>query len=81
MNITELKPGDEKHGFMVWHVGKDGRSHVGKIKSWNDKYIFVVFNCDGKWDKWMEYTGEACKPEDLILYASDAIKEREKEIE
>lgn len=75
MELSSLKPGDEKLGLMVWYrTGVDGIVKPGKIKSWNDSYIFVVFNCDNKWDKWMDYTAEACEPEKLVLYAAEALK-------
>jgi len=38
----------------------------GRIKSWNDKWIFVVYHCAGEWDRYQEYTAAATKPEDLI---------------
>ena len=38
----------------------------GRIKSWNDKWIFVVYHCAGEWDRYQDYTAAATKPEDLI---------------
>ena len=75
IDIKSLKPGHEKLGLMVWYrTGIGGEVIPGKIKSWNDKYIFVVFKCDNNWVEWMNYTGEACKPEDLVLYGSDPVE-------
>lgn len=37
----------------------------GKIKSWNDWFIFVVYKCAGEWDNFQNYTGCATSPEDL----------------
>ena len=73
MNLAELNPGDEKLGLMVWFRvhGIKGKIIPGKIKSWNDEYIFVVFNCDNNWGNWMNYTAEACYPQDLVLYAAE----------
>ncbi len=39
----------------------------GRIKSWNDKWIFVVYNCADNWDNYMNYTGCATSPEDLTF--------------
>ena len=63
-------------GLRVWYKskGQDGMVFPGIVKSWNDKFIFVVFNYDGKSENWMNYTAEACLPEDLILYG--AVKEK-----
>jgi hypothetical protein len=37
----------------------------GRIKSWNDKWVFVVFHCDDNWQDFENYTGAACKRSDL----------------
>lgn len=37
----------------------------GRIKSWNEKWIFVVYKCDNNWDRFQDYTAAATKPEDL----------------
>ena len=39
----------------------------GKIKSWNDRFVFVVYNANNNWDgdNWKNYTGAATNPEDL----------------
>jgi hypothetical protein len=38
----------------------------GRIKSWNDKFIFVVYSCDSKWESFERYTAAATRPEDLV---------------
>lgn len=78
MKLQELSPGNEKLGLNVFYrTGTNDRVISGKIKSWNDEFIFVVFNCDNQWDRWMDFTAEACKPEDLVLYGADSIKPAE----
>ena len=42
-----------------------GRMEKGKIKCWNDKFIFVVYKCDNQWDRFQDFTGCATSPEDL----------------
>ena len=37
----------------------------GRIKSWNDTYIFVVYKCDEDWDNFVNYAGCATPPEYL----------------
>jgi hypothetical protein len=37
----------------------------GRIKSWNEKWIFVVYRCGGNWDEFEKYTGVATDPRDL----------------
>ena len=50
--------------WVVFHNGA-GATKRGQIKSWNDTYIFVVFNCANDWDNFLDYTAAACRPEDL----------------
>lgn len=38
---------------------------VGRIKSFNDRYVFVVYSCNDRWEKYMNYTGEATLARDL----------------
>ena len=64
IDIKSLK--EENKG--KWVVYNDGvrRPEVGKIKSWNDKYIFVVYKTPGKdMDSFDRYTGVATDPEKL----------------
>jgi len=51
-------------GIWVLYVPK---GEVGRIKSWNDKWIFVVYHCDKKWDNFYDYTAAATSPEDLRI--------------
>jgi len=41
------------------------RFEKGKIKSWNDKFVFVVYKCGDQWEKYEEYTAAATLPQDL----------------
>jgi hypothetical protein len=51
-----------------WVVYNPGYTkEIGKIKSWNDKFIFVVYNCANDWDNFMYYTGAATFPKDLFF--------------
>lgn len=47
----------------------DMENELGIIKSWNDKYIFVVYlgNNEDKKEHWDRYTAAATNPEDLIF--------------
>ena len=37
----------------------------GRIKSWNERWIFVVYHCDDNWPDYQNYTGAATEPNDL----------------
>jgi hypothetical protein len=43
----------------------DGRPERGRIKSWNTKFIFVVYRCNDDWDRFEFFTGVATDPTDL----------------
>jgi len=53
-----------------WVVYNDGfrPPEKGRIKGWNNKYIFVVYNCNGAWDRFQDFTGVATRPEDLDFF-------------
>ena len=55
IRIEDLKPSDI--GRWVIYRPMEGPQERGRIKSWNDKWIFVVYKCDGNWDKFKDYTG------------------------
>lgn len=44
---------------------RHSKQEIGRIKSWNDKWVFVVYRCDGNWDDFLNYTAAATSPEDL----------------
>lgn len=65
MTLDELR--DDYVGRWVMYTDALGREEVGRIKSWNAKYIFAVFKCNGEWSRFHEFTGQSVNPEDLTL--------------
>ncbi len=63
IKIEELT--DKDRGRWVRYTASHGASEDGKIKSWNDRFVFVVYKCAGNWSLYENYTGQATKPEDL----------------
>jgi len=61
--ISGLTKDDE--GGRVIYRDSTGKTEEGRIKSWNDKWIFVVYNCDDNWNNYASYTAAATNPEDL----------------
>lgn len=54
-----------------WVIYKDNNTYQkGKIKSWNDKYVFVVFHCGNDWRNFQNYTAVATDPLDLAFTQS-----------
>lgn len=54
-------------GKWIEYRGRGGEVERGRIKSWNDKFIFVVYRCNNEWHKFQDFTGAATNPEDLVF--------------
>jgi hypothetical protein len=63
LDIAELRK--EDIGKWVLYTAMHGTTEKGRIKSWNDKFIFVVYKCNGEWDRFQDFTGCATDPKDL----------------
>ena len=71
ININELK--DSDYGRYVMYTPEFGEWFLGRMKSWNNKNIFVVYKCDNHWRDFKNYTGQATSPKDLIFAECDNI--------
>jgi hypothetical protein len=56
---------DKDIGREVFYTNGAGNKEFGKLKSWNYKWVFVVYNCADDWDNYRDYTGAATDPNDL----------------
>jgi len=63
--IDLKKLSDKDIGKWVWYVTPHGDVEIGKLKCWNDKFVFVVYKCAGEWYRFKDYTGNATNPKDL----------------
>lgn len=54
-------------GKWIEYTPSYGAKERGRLKSWNDKFIFVVYKCGGEWGRFKGFTGAATKPEDLCF--------------
>ena len=65
-NMIKIQDLTEGHiGKWVEYTAPHGETERGRIKSWNDKYVFVVYKCAGEWKRFFDYTGQATDPNDL----------------
>ena len=50
-----------------WVLYTDGAGHVqpGRIKSSNERWVFVVYHVDVCWNRFMDFTGCATEAKDL----------------
>ncbi|MCJ7777781.1 MAG: hypothetical protein MUP16_05655 [Sedimentisphaerales bacterium] len=78
MPIAIPKLNESDKGRWVLYVGLAGEREKGRIKSWNDKYIFVVYKCDGDWDNYKNYGGTATEPKQLCFLPESEIEATEK---
>lgn len=65
IDITKLSNSDA--GRWVEYRPTFGEPERGRIKSWNQKYIFVVYKCGGEWRRYQDFTGAATSPSDLVF--------------
>jgi len=63
VNIKELTADDI--GKWVKYSDGTGRYEIGRIKSWNEYFIFVVYKCNDEWDRYQDFTGQATSQQDL----------------
>lgn len=68
IDIEKLTESDK--GRWVQYIPAVGSAERGILKGWNHLYVFVVSKCDGKWDYYRHYTGQATSPEDLTFIAT-----------
>ena len=54
-------------GRWVEYDDGHGIKQRGRIKSWNDKFVFVVYSCNNQWNDFMNYTGQPTDPKDLTF--------------
>ena len=64
IDINKLKKSDI--GKKVVYTNGVGEQEPGIIKSWNDKWIFVVYHCDNNWENYQNYTAASTNPNDLF---------------
>ena len=64
IEISKLTKGDVGKWVKYTDFSK---TEIGKIKSWNNKFIFVVYSCNYDWNNFRNYTAAATSPEDLLF--------------
>ena len=56
---------DSDIGRDVIYTDAVFKRQMGRIKSWNHLYVFVVYNCADNWDDYQDYTAAATEPCEL----------------
>ena len=65
IHINQLGP--EHVGKWVEYRDGAGETERGRIKSWNDRVVFVVYRCNNEWHLFKEFTAAATDPADLTF--------------
>jgi len=65
-----------KDDIGKWVVYKSSKSstdesEIGKLKSWNESFIFVVYKCNHDWNNFRNYTAAATAPKDLTFSVAE----------
>lgn len=65
ITIEDLKDNDIRQwvSYRRW----ERKHQLGRIKSWNDSCVFVVYECNEEWDRFQEFIGQETNPEDLTF--------------
>lgn len=58
---------EEDIGRRVIYNPGHGDDKEGVLKSFNNTYCFVVFHCNGEWERYFDYTGCCVNPIDLTF--------------
>lgn len=67
VNVADLKKGDNVH-YMPDHYKSQGKFENGVVKSIAPNGgVFVVYNCNGEWDNFENYTAANTNPRDLFM--------------
>jgi hypothetical protein len=70
INISTLS----KKDIGRWVLYKtDYEKEIGRVKDYNDKYIFVVYKCNNEWNNFFNYTGCATDPTYLEIIEHDKL--------
>ena len=67
MNITDLYVGRKVHYQSQHNEDKWKNGIVKEARSGRNDGVWVVYHCDGKWDRFVEYTSAFTDLEDIKL--------------
>ena len=52
-------------GRWVNYTPTVGPKEPGRLRSWNDKWVFIVYKCDNQWNRFQDFTAAATDPDEL----------------
>ena len=63
IEIATLTEADR--GRWVTYCTRPEHRERGRIKSWNDRFVYVVYRCGDDWDNFADFTAAPTLPQDL----------------
>jgi hypothetical protein len=70
--VIDIRQLTEKDiGRWVKYTGNAGEEAFGRIKTWNNIFIFVVYNCNDEWDRFKKFTPSPTNPKCLEFIEND----------
>ena len=63
IDIAKLRK--EDIGKWVLYTSSYGKIEKGRIKFWNKKWIYVVYQCGQDWERFQDYTASVTNPDNL----------------
>ena len=70
--VHKLKGHESK--WVVYRDPHTNTQQIGRLKSINDMWAFVVFDCDNHWDNYKDYTARGCLPERIEVIQQEGEK-------
>ena len=67
IDITDLYVGRKVHYQPVHNVDEWENGIVKEIRNGRNDGVWIVYHCDGKWDRFMDYTSAFTDLEDIKL--------------
>lgn len=67
IDIKKLTPADVGRWVRYLSFQMCDEPEYGRIKSWNERFIFVVYKCNEEWERYQDFTGQATDPYDLTF--------------
>ncbi len=76
IEISKLTEKDVGKWVLFQPPYQKDKSELGKIKSWNKTYIYVVYRCAYDWNNFKNYTSVPTDPDTLIFSEGDECERR-----
>ena len=77
IEISKLTEKDIGKWVLFQPPYQKDKSELGKIKSWNNTYIYVIYRCNHDWNNFKNYTAIPTDPDTLIFSKAETMTKDE----